>query len=334
MALDLRLKTEVFLSLAETMGGPLDGAMSYVQANTNGRLHPATEPSISPLNRGFLYGDSIYEVWRTYDRVIFAWEEHFARLERSAAALYLTLPLSRIRLLSEILKSVAAYRVHDTATLDLYIRLQISRGAGAIGLDTALADGADYSILVQPNPSVTAEKFRSGLYLSIATAMHRNSPDALNPAWKTGNYLNNILCLREARARGADEVVVTNRAGEITEAAVSNLAFVKSGEVITPPLSAGILEGITRGLLIGQVAPAAGIRVRERTVLPSELGSMEECFVLSSTKDITPVSRIDEHRFVLGDGSVTMKLKRAFASYVANYSSVHRSQLGVPSTPG
>jgi branched-chain amino acid aminotransferase len=295
----------------------------YIQANTNGRLHAADEPSLAPLNRGFLYGDAIYEVWRTYHRVIFAWSEHWARLERSAAALHLELPFTKDKILAEIRRTVAAFRerAHDAA--EVYIRLQVTRGGGAIGLDVALADGADFVLLVQENKLFSEDKFRSGLSLSLARELRRNHPEALNPAWKTGNYLNNILCLREARARGADEVVITNLAGQITEAAVSNIAFVRDGAVVTPPLSAGILAGITRALVIEKIAPAADVAMREEVILPADLPRMSEAFLLSSTKDLTPVSAIDDHRFKLGDETVTMRLKRAFADYARRYADAH-----------
>ncbi len=218
---------------------------SFIQANTNGRLHDAREPSISPLNRGFLYGDAIYEVWRTYHGVLFAWEEHWRRLERSAAALHLTLPFAPAQALVEIKRTVAAFFAATGAQPEVYVRLQITRGGGAIGLDPALADRPDFTLLVQPNPAWTPRQL-AGLQLSLATGLRRNPVAALSPAWKTGNYLNNILCLREARARGADEVVIINLAGEVTEAAVSNIAFVRAGGVVTPPMEAGILGGITR----------------------------------------------------------------------------------------
>ncbi len=297
--------------------------LGFIQANTNGRLHAADEPSISPLNRGFLYGDAIYEVWRTYDGVMFAWEEHWRRLERSAAALFLALPFEAGRILAEIKRTVDAFRARSSNAIDLYIRLQITRGAGAIGLDTALADATDFVLLVQENRPHAEEKLRSGLTLSIARQLHRNSPLALNPAWKTGNYLNNILCLREARLRGADEVIITNLGGELTEAAVSNIGFVREGAVITPPMAAGILGGITRQLLLSDVARAAGVRIEERTVRMEDLPKCQECFLLSTTKDITPVGAIDDHRFRVGDDSVTMRLKRAFANYVGDYAKKH-----------
>jgi branched-subunit amino acid aminotransferase/4-amino-4-deoxychorismate lyase len=295
----------------------------FIQANTNGRLHPATEPSVSPLNRGFLYGDAIYEVWRTYQGVIFTWEEHWARLFRSAQSLYMELPFSPAQMLPEIRRTVAAYREHTGEGGELYIRLQITRGAGAIGLDIALADRPDFVLLVQPCPNLPADKTRDGLRLSLATGLRRNPVDALNPAWKTGNHLNNVLCLREARARGADEVVMLNFAGEVTESAVSNIAFVQGGTLVTPPLSAGILGGITRDLVLGKVATAAGVPVRETPVRPEEFSSMDECLLLSSTKDVAPIAAIDDVRFKVGPDTVSMRLKAAFADYTQAYVKAH-----------
>ncbi len=320
------------MRLAGSIRVPLDRRMLYVQANTNGRLHPAHEPSISPLNRGFLYGDAIYEVWRTYGNVVFAWEEHWDRLERSATSLFMEIPVTRPGLMEEIRRTVAAFREHVAGVPDVYIRLQITRGGGAIGLDIALADKADYLILVQSNPGLSPEKLQTGLSLSVATSLRRNAREALNPAWKTGNYLNNILCLREARSRGADEVVIANLAGEVTEAAVSNIAFVADGRVITPPLAAGILEGVTRRILITQVAPSIGVKVEERTVTPEELGRFDECFLLSTTKDVTPVQRIDQHVYRTGGSTLTWALKRAFAAYVGRYVSEHWATLWVPAS--
>jgi branched-subunit amino acid aminotransferase/4-amino-4-deoxychorismate lyase len=295
----------------------------YIQANTNRRLHDAREPAISPLNRGFLYGDAIYEVWRTYYGVIFAWEEHWRRLERSAAALYLTLPFSPEQALVEIKRTVAAFFAAAGARPEVYIRLQITRGNGLIGLDPALADRPDFTLLVQANPAWTTRQLTQGLNLSLATGLRRNPVASLSPAWKTGNYLNNILCLREARSRGADEVVILNLAGEVTEAAVSNIAFVRAGGIITPPMEAGILGGITRQLLLEKIAPAAGVPVRESAVRPDDFAHMDECFLLSTTKDVSAVASIDAVRFKMSDDTITMRLKRAFANYARSYAGAH-----------
>ena len=291
----------------------------YIQANTDGRLHDATEPSLSPLNRGFLYGDAIYEVWRTYDGVLFAWQEHWDRLVASARALHLDLPLTQAGLLAQVRRTAEAFYTRTGTRTELYVRLQVTRGAGAIGLNTALADQPGYVLLVQSLKENPPEKQRDGLQLSLATELHRNHPHTLNPAWKTGNYLNNLLCLREALARGADEVVMTNLAGEITEAAVSNLFFVRAGRLLTPPLDAGILAGITRRIVLEQAAPLAQVPVVETPLRPEELATCQECFLTSTTKGLAPVAGIDAWKFAVGEQTVTRRLTAAFATCVERH---------------
>jgi branched-chain amino acid aminotransferase len=204
--------------------------------------------------------------------------------------------------------------------------VQITRGGGAIGLDPALADRADFVLLVQPCPVTSPEKVREGLRLSLATSLRRNPIDSLSPAWKTGNYLNNILCLREARARGADEVVMTNHAGEVTESAVSNIGFVRGGVVLTPPLSVGILGGITREAVLASVARSAGVVAKEEIITPADFAGCEECFLLSTTKDVSPVCAIDDVTFKVGADTVAMRLKRAFDDYMRAYAAAHPHQ--------
>lgn len=294
-----------------------------IQANTNGRLHDAAEPSLSPLNRGFLYGDCVYEVWRTYAGVVFGWEAHFRRLLASASALGIPLPLDEGGLFSEIRKTAAEFRQRADFAGDLYIRLQIYRGMGPIGLDPALADASGFVILVQPCPLLGADQLEKGLRLSLSRRLRRNPAWALNPAWKTGNYLNNLLCLQEARQRGADEVVMLNESGEVTEAAVMNIAFIRGREVVTPPLEAGILAGITRGVLTGNLQRGADWEVRELPIREEDLGSFDECFLTSTTKDIVPVAAIDGHRYRTGSGTLSLRLKAAFAREVQRECAEH-----------
>ncbi len=289
----------------------------YVQANTNGRLHDASEPSLSPLNRGFLYGDAVYEVWRTYAGRIFGWEEHWERLRRSAAALVLALPAEPEEVLKEIRRTVAAYRQTTGYREDVYIRLQVFRGEGAIGLDPALADRSGFILLVKPVPRIDPPAWEKGLTLSVAQQLRRTDPGSLDPAWKTGNYLNNLLCLNEARRRGADDVLILNRHGQLTEASTANIAFVQADRLITPPLSVGILAGVTRRLILEHVARRAGTETQEAPLTLADLGAMEECMVLSSTKDVQPVGRIDDVIFRVGEGTRARLLKQAFADYVA-----------------
>ncbi len=277
---------------------------------------------MAPVDRGFLYGDAIYEVWRTYAGVIFAWDEHWRRLEASARALHFALPWSRDRIREEIGRTVGAFRARGGSG-EVYIRLQASRGTGPIGLDVRLAEEPTFVLLVQACPQLTPAQATDGQVLSVVRDLRRNPATALDPAWKTGNYLNNLLGLREARARGADEAVFLNLAGEVAEAAVCNLAFVRDGAIVTPPLTAGILAGITRGLVVGPVAAAAGLAVHETPVRPADLAAFQECLLLSTTKDIAPVAAVDAVRYAVGPATVTARLKRAFGEYAQAYATAH-----------
>jgi len=204
-------------------------------------------------------------------------------------------------------------------------------------------------LLVRANKDVPSDKLREGYSLSLATTLRRNSSETLNPAWKTGNYLNNILCLGEARRRGADEVVMTNLAGEVAESSVCNLGFIRAvgaaseahgggpdgaagfaparaGQIVTPPLRSGILAGITRDLVLSKIAARAGLRVCEDIIRPEDFGDFDECFMMATTRDIAPVGRIDGRTFRVGEGTATMRLKAAFAEYVAEYVATHPRQ--------
>jgi branched-chain amino acid aminotransferase len=295
----------------------------YIQANTNGRLHNAAEPSLPVLDRSFLYGDAIYEVWRTVHGIVFAFEEHFERLEASARSLFMELPFDREGLLREMRRTCGAFVEQAGWQGDLYVRLQLSRGGGAIGLDPALAGRPTFVIIVQPLHGWPGDVLERGVNLSVATSLRRNPAVALNPAWKTGNYLNNLLCLREAKGRGADEVVILNLDGEVTEAAVSNILFARDDRLYTPPLSAGILAGVTRRLLIERVAPAAWVQVVEEPVRPADFARFTECGLASTTKDITQVASIDDHRFARRRDGVLARLKSAFAAHMEQYAGEH-----------
>jgi len=295
----------------------------FVQANTNGRLHSADEPSLSPLDRGFLYGDAIYEVWRTYDGTLFTFAEHWARLEASARALDFTLPFNATIFLNQIRRTITAYRAHTNDQGEVYVRLQISRGGGRIGLDPALADFPNWVLLVQSLPRISPEKLRTGLHVRLARQIRRNHPLTLNPLWKSGNYLNNVMALHEARRAGADEALMINLDGEITEGTTLSIAFVRDGAVYTPHLSSGLLASVTRRFFIDHVAPRAGVTVHERALRESDLPSMQEAFFLSSTKDITPIGRIDDQSFASGESTLTWKLKRTFADAVRDYAAKH-----------
>ncbi len=295
----------------------------YIQANTDGTLHDASVATVSPLNRSFLYGDAVYEVWRTYDGVIFAWEEHWQRLLRSASALGIIIPWSAKSIFQQILETVQAFRETVGERGELYIRLQISRGEGEIGLDSELANRCGFVVLVKRLPPLSEKDLENGLRLSIADGIRRNSTRCLDPAWKTGNYLNNIVGLREVKKRGFDDVLFLNLQDELTEASTSNLAFIRGRECITPPVSAGILHGITRSRIIAQVGETAKLSVVERTILPAELVDFDEAMLLSTTKDVQPVGCIDDFKFRTGVDTVTRRLKTAFILNAQQYAAAH-----------
>jgi len=296
----------------------------YIQANTNGRLHDARELSLSPLDRGFLYGYAVYEVWRTYGGVLFGVAEHWERLEASAAGLGLRLPLSRDALLGEIRRTVAAARDRTHWAGELYVRLQISRGGGPIGLDPALAgNAATWVLLVKPLADLTEAELDAGLRVELARAVRRNDLRTLPPSLKTGNYLNNVLALREALAAGAQEVLMVNLAGRLTEGSVRNFWFVENDTAYTPPFEEGLLAGVTRRIMFEHLASATGLRLAEAPLTAEDLPRFTECFVTSTTQDIAPVAVIGAQRFRLGSATATRKLKAAFRAYVEKYYRAH-----------
>jgi branched-subunit amino acid aminotransferase/4-amino-4-deoxychorismate lyase len=292
---------------------------AYIQANSNGRLHPADEPAITPLNRGYLYGDAVYEVWRTHAGVLFAFAEHWARLQGSAAALHLVLPLDSAQCRDEIARTAAAFRARTGETGDLYVRLQVTRGAGPIGLDPGLADRPDWTLLVQRAPA----RATRGLRLAIPQTLRRNPAACLDPAWKTGNYLNNLLGVGEARRRGADDALFLNLAGHLTEVSTASLILVDGAHLVTPRLQDGLLAGITRAFLLERVAPAAGFRAEERSIGPAELPRFSEAMVLSTTKEVTPVTAIDAQEWPDAPGPVTRRLMTAWQDCVLTYAKQH-----------
>ncbi|HTB63365.1 MAG TPA: aminotransferase class IV [Opitutales bacterium] len=296
----------------------------YIQANTNGRLHDAQDASLSPLDRGFLYGDAVYEVWRTYEGILFAVDEHWERLSASAAGLGLTLPLDLPTLLAEILRTVAAFRERTHWIGELYVRLQISRGGGPIGLDPALAGSrANWVILVKPLVDLTESELDTGLRVALASAVRRNDARTLPPSLKTGNYLNNVLALREALAAGAQEVLMVNIAGRLTEGSVRNFWFVDKDTALTPRLEEGLLAGVTRRILFEKVALIAGLHLVEAALTPDDLPRFSECFATSTTQDIAPVGRLGSRDYMLGSDTATRKLKVAFRDWVKIYNQKH-----------
>jgi branched-chain amino acid aminotransferase len=252
--------------------------------NLDGRILPESEARIPVLDRGFLFGDSIYEVVRTLDGVPFAWAEHWARLELSAAAIRLRLDLDQATVARRIAATLA-----EAGSGEHYVRLIVTRGSGeAPNIDVAYATGAPcWLVIVRPLVSISGKTARLAI-----VQRERTDRRALDPATKSGNYLNNVLGLAEAKDAGATDCVMLNHDGFVTEASTSNLFARIDGTWCTPTLDSGILAGITRALLL-EFLPMCGEPVAERRLRAADLRAADEIFLSSTLRDIGPVTHLD-----------------------------------------
>ena len=286
--------------------------------NVEGRLVPPEQAVVPVMDRGFLYGDSVYEVVRTYGGRVFELGRHLARMERSAARIGLALP-PRERIESELFRTIEA-----AGNAESYARIVVTRGEGRFGLAPHLAEGLNRLIfIVKQLETPPPEQYERGLQMAV-TRIRRNPPEALDPALKTGNYLNSVLALRESYAAGADDALMLDLQGHPAEASTSNIFSVHRGEIVTPPLELGMLHGVTRGLVL-EVARAEGLPVREE---PSDLetfAAADEAFVTSTIREVMAVTSLvlldrdpPEKRAIAGGkpGLVTRRLHAAFRRYV------------------
>ncbi len=260
--------------------------------NVDGRIMAETEARIPVLDRGFLFGDSIYEVVRTHGDVPFGWPEHWARLQLSAAALRLQLDLDERQVAGRIAATLRA-----AAHGDSYVRVIVTRGVGsAPNIDLANAQGPPTWLVF-----VRALQVSSGMPVKLAIVDRlRVDRRALDPATKSGNYLNNVLALAEAKDLGATDCLMCNTDGFVTEASTSNVFARVDGVWCTPPLTAGILAGVTRALLL-EFLRGIGERAEERNLRPADLLRAEEIFLSSTLRDIAPVTHLDGRALHGGD---------------------------------
>ncbi|GEJ56267.1 aminotransferase class IV [Anaeromyxobacter diazotrophicus] len=267
--------------------------------NLDGKLVPPAKATISVFDRGFLYGDSVYEVVRTYRRRPFELDAHLARLARSAGRLGLEPAWDAPRTRRELLATLAA--VPPEADPDpeaapwnqgqLSLRVIMTRGAGELGLDPALAVEPRALVIASPLRAPPLAAYRAGVGCRIVGVRHE-APGAVDPGAKTGAHLANVLAVREARASGAHEALLLGAGGQVTEGASSNVFAVRAGALVTPPLGAGILAGVTRALVL-ELAREAGLPAREAPLLPADLAGAEELFLTSTAREILPVTSLD-----------------------------------------
>src|SRR5262245_49407713 len=284
------------------------GAMVYV----NGEIRDAASATIPVFDHGFLYGEGIYETLRTYQRQPFLFDRHMQRLRHSASLMALPVPFSDEDLLARVQETMTAHPDRGEA----YIRILLTRGVGELTYNSAACPIPTLVIIVKPFPGFPDRAFREGIRLSLVS-VRRNHPQALNPMIKSNNLLNNALAMQEAIPRGADEALMQNQAGELVECSQSNFFLVKGGAILTAPLSAGLLPGITRQFVM-EIAAELGVASRETKLLPADLDSADEAFITGTTREVTPVVSIDDRTIGGGKpGPITGKLREAFLAKVS-----------------
>jgi len=272
----------------------------------NGEYVPQEAAKISVFDHGFLYGDGVFEGIRAYKGKVFKLDEHLERLFKSAKAISLEIPLSREQLKEKILETLRKNELYDA-----YIRLVVSRGEGDLGLDPAKCPYPQI-IIIADKISIYPEKlYEEGLEV-ITVSTRRNIPSAIDPRIKSLNYLNNILAKIEASARGVPEAIMLNKDGYIAECTGDNLFIVERGVLVTPPTWVGILEGITRNVVI-ELARNENIPVEEKVFTPSELYSSDECFLTGTAAEVIPVTKVDGR--AIGDGRVGRITKKLIQSF-------------------
>jgi len=292
----------------------------------DGDIAPLAETCVPVLDRGFLYGDSVYEVLRTYAGIPFMFEEHYARLMNSARLSMLQVRQSKQDIIDAIIATIRAAEVAPGE--EVYVRYQITRGQGAIDLRPGPELQSRLIIIVKPAPEWNPDFYRVGMSLAIPQ-QRRNAVDALNPNIKGGNYLNNILGLTQARALGADDCLMLDANDRVTECSNSNAWFVLGGKPVTP--ASGNLLGITRKKLVDLLVDAGDGDAIERELHGDELARASECFVTSATREVMPVARLRLAdgavvEFPPGGGEVTRLAMRRYAKMLAEFVAANRDK--------
>ena len=277
-------------------------------AYVDGKWTPAEEARISVLDHGLLYGDGVFEGIRVYGGVPFLLDEHLDRLAASARAIVLELPAGR-----EEIAALCREAAQRAELDDGYLRLVVTRGAGALGVSPHTCARASLIVIAAPLTLYPAERYRDGVRL-ITSSLRRSASDALPPQIKSLNYLTSVLASIEARRQGADEAVLLNAQGLIAECTADNLFLVSGGRVLTPAVASGALAGITRAL-VSRLLNEQGIECVESPLTPADAWTADELFLTGTGAEIVPVCEIDGRPLPLAR-PVTERVRAAFAAYV------------------
>jgi branched-chain amino acid aminotransferase len=264
-----------------------------LKININGKYFDKENAKVSVYDHGFLYGDGVFEGMRSYGGKVFRLKQHLDRLWDSAKAIWLTIPISKDEMAKAVNDTLAKNQIKDG-----YIRLIVTRGAGALGLDPNKCASPQVIVIADHIQLYPKEMYENGLSIITASTI-RNHSAALNPRIKSLNYLNNIMAKIEGLQAGCVEALMLNAKGEVAECTGDNIFLVKNRRLMTPPLDAGILEGITRNAVM-ELAAASGIEVAEMALTRHDVYVADEIFLTGSAAEVIPVVKVDSR--VIGDG--------------------------------
>jgi branched-chain amino acid aminotransferase len=274
----------------------------------DGKYYDEQSAKISVFDHGLLYGDGIFEGIRAYHGRVFKLKEHIDRLFYSAKSILLSIPLSHEEMMRAVVSTCRENQIRDG-----YIRLIVTRGVGGLGLNPNRCKHPSVIVIADKIQLYPVEMYERGLDI-ITVPTVRNLHSALNPAIKSLNYLNNILAKIEANQGGCEEAIMLNSEGYVSECTGDNIFILKAGQMFTPPLSAGALYGITRGVVI-ELAQQQGIAVSEPNLTRYDMFNADECFLTGTGAELIPVVKIDGR--VIGNGKPGPVTKSLVEKYKA-----------------
>jgi branched-chain amino acid aminotransferase len=274
----------------------------------DGKYCDEKNAKISVFDHGLLYGDGIFEGIRAYNGRVFKLKEHIDRLFCSAKAILLDIPISHAEMMKAVVETCRKNKLRDC-----YIRLVVTRGIGTLGLNPNRCKRGSVIIIADKIQVYPKEMYDNGMAI-VTVATTRNLHSALNPAIKSLNYLNNILAKIEANIAGVEEAIMLNSEGFVAECTADNIFILKAGKMYTPPLSAGALYGITRGVVM-DMAQEAGIAVSEPNLTRYDVFNADECFLTGTGAELIPVTKVDGR--VIGTGKPGPITKSLVKSYHA-----------------
>lgn len=276
----------------------------------DGEFTEKSKAVVSVFDHGLLYGDGIFEGIRAYNGNVFRLVDHINRLYDSATSIHLNIPLAKKELTEAVLETMRRNQLKDA-----YIRLVVTRGVGDLGVDPALCKTPTLFIIAEPMASVLGPREPKVVRVMVSS-YRRDSVDATSHEIKSLNYMNSILAKIEASSAGADDAILLDHRGFVSEATVTNIFLVKGGKVYTPTSAAGILHGITRDRII-RLCSDLGLDVVERDVTPFELNTADEVFLVGTKSEILAVGSIAGTKIGSGGaGPVTRRLYQEFSKVV------------------